>query len=147
MILNSFVFFRNFFQLLCHLSENAAQIRTNSDKISGKIQRNFSASKLKHSRNFEIIKLKSLPLFSAVLSNQASSIQNLRMLHVHAPSQKFNKYNQNFSTLRLNKNLKKLTILKMSKTYILHNNNAEKLLTNQPKNNCPVNVTSFFHFK
>ena len=42
-ILSSFAVFRNFFQSLCHLSENTAQMRTNSDKISKKIRRSFPA--------------------------------------------------------------------------------------------------------
>ena len=40
-ILNSFAL-RNFFELLCRLSENAAKMRTNSDKISEKNQIDFS---------------------------------------------------------------------------------------------------------
>ena len=39
-------------------------------------------------------------------------------------------FNENFSTLRYNKNSKKLTILNMSKTVDLHVNNAENLLKN-----------------
>ena len=48
----------------------------------------------------------------------------LRMLCVYTTSQKFD-------TIRISvlKIFKKLTISKMSKTYILHNNNAKKLLT------------------
>ena len=45
-ILNLFAFLRNFFELSCGLSENAAKMRTDSDKISEKIQRNFSARDL-----------------------------------------------------------------------------------------------------
>ena len=44
----------------------------------------------------------------------------------------------------------KSTILKKSKKYILHNNNAEKLSTNCKKHNCPLNnkvIYPLFHFK
>ena len=34
-------FFRNFFELLCYLSETAAEMRTSSAKISEKIRRSF----------------------------------------------------------------------------------------------------------
>ena len=34
----------------------------------------------------------------------------------------------------------------MSKIYILHNNNSEKLLTNCQKNNCPINYTTYIFF-
>ena len=51
---------------------------------------------------------------------------NLRMLYVYSPSQKFD-------TIWYNKNLKKSMILKMLMTYILHDNNLEKLLKNCKK--------------
>ena len=55
-------------------------------------------------------------------------------------------YDQDFSTPRFRKVLKKSTMLWMSKTFILRNNNCEKLLTNCQKN-CPIkNETTFLFF-
>ena len=63
------------------------------------------------------------------------------MLHVYTTSQKFNKIK--ISVLRYitksEKIRKKSTILSISKTHILHDNNAGKLLRNCKKNNCPIN--------
>ena len=55
-------------------------------------------------------------------------------LRIH--SQPRVQYDQNFSTPRYNKNLKKI-ILKKSKTYIFYNNNAKKLLRNYQKKYLP----------
>ena len=58
-------------------------------------------------------------------------------------------YDQNFRTSRYKKSQKKSTILKISKTYILHNNNAETLLTKYKKKILPsiIRFLSFLHFR
>ena len=70
----------------------------------------------------------------------------LRMLYVYPPSQKFSTIRT--SVLRdIIKIFKKSTILKISKTYILHNNNDQKLLNNWKWiKNCPISnqVNLFF---
>ena len=61
----------------------------------------------------------------------------LRMvLSVHSPSKVW--YDQNFSTSRYNENLWKINHINDTEKYILHNNNAEKLLKNCKKN-CLIN--------
>ena len=60
------------------------------------------------------------------------------MLYVYNPRQKFNTIRT--SVLRdVTENWKKSTILQKSTTYILRNNNAEKLLTTFKKNIYPIN--------
>ena len=61
------------------------------------------------------------------------------MLYVYNPSHKFNMIR--ILVLRgITKIWKKSTVVKKSKKYILHNNNAEKWSKNwQKKNNCPKN--------
>ena len=58
--------------------------------------------------------------------------------HVHSQLKVW--FDQNFSTLRCNKNLfKKSSILKMSTVLIFNNNNSGKLLTNWGKIKTPMN--------
>ena len=81
-----------------------------------------------------------------LLNFEKSVLTRLWIIYVYTSSQKF-------GTIRIlvlcDKSEKKSAILKMSETYILHNNNTEKLLKNSKiKNDCPINnqVTYPFSF-
>ena len=82
-----------------------------------------------------------------IIKSDKSAIKYSRILYVYTPSQKFNTI-RILELLDIIKIWKKSTILKMSKTFILHNNKAEKLLSNRQKNNCPIKnqVTYTFFF-